>query len=153
MKFFRIYSYFTGFSTSDQVLAEKLNERILIWNFAHKQVSQWVNCPESFNQKRWFVFDISNVENGLDVLAFLWKMIFFPHSISRDEIIYFDWNFQNGLLTVKPVYGQSFRSKFLHSIFLLIPMWNITVRKRPLTVVVSVPPETLIVTATGFRRF
>jgi hypothetical protein len=62
-----------------------------------------------------------NARNGLDFLAFLWKMIFFPYSISRDEIIRFGWNFHDGLLTIKTVYEQSFRSKFLHLIFLLEP--------------------------------
>jgi hypothetical protein len=71
---------------SGQILAEKSNQEILTWNFAHKKVSQSVKRPGSFNQNGWSYLEILNAENELDFLAFLWKIIFFSHSISRDEL-------------------------------------------------------------------
>jgi len=110
------YRHFTGILASGMIYTNKSNHGISIWNFAHRQVYLWVECPKNFSSKKSFLSEILNSQKKEKILESDVGYVFFRTLISRKGNILLSWNFQGILLTNRPVYGQNFRSKYRDSI-------------------------------------
>jgi hypothetical protein len=49
--FVQNYTHFTGILAYGMLYTNKLNDGISVWDFAHRQVYSWVECPENFRWK------------------------------------------------------------------------------------------------------
>ncbi len=112
----QIYRHFTGILASDMMYTNKSNHGISIWNFAHRQVYLWVECSENFSSKECFFSEILNSQKKKKILESDVGYVFCGTLIYRKGNVLLSWNFQDILLTNRPVYGQNFRSKYRDSI-------------------------------------
>jgi len=122
------YRHFTGFLAYGMVYSNKSNEHILIWDFVHRKVYVWVECPENFSSKEYLLPEIlKSWKIGIfSVFCGIWDIS--RTLISREGGILLSWNFQDILLIQRPFCGQNLRSKYLHSICCNVPYHRLKIQ-------------------------